>query len=73
MTELVNLADTSVIKAGNAFCVALRDGRLPLGVDHPLGVYLDDCRHLRGYEILVGGRSPRLLIASDAAGTAAVF
>jgi glycogen debranching enzyme len=73
MSELVNLAQSTVIKAGNAFCVALRDGRLPLTLDHPLGVYLDDCRHLRGYEILLDGHAPRLLIASDAAGTAAVY
>jgi glycogen debranching enzyme len=73
VTQLVNLSDTTVVKAGNAFCVALRDGSLPLAGDHPLGVYLDDCRHLRSYELRVGGQPPRLLIASDAAGTAALF
>jgi glycogen debranching enzyme len=73
MSELVNLSETTVIKARNAFCVALRDGRLPLAGDHPLGLYLDDCRHLRGLELWLEGRRPRLLIASDAAGTAAVF
>jgi glycogen debranching enzyme len=73
MTELVNLAETTVIKAGNGFCVALRDGRLPIAGDHPLGLYLDDCRHLRGHELWLGGREPRLLVGSDAAGTAAVF
>jgi glycogen debranching enzyme len=73
MSELVNLSDTTVIKAGNAFCVALSDGRLPLADDHPLGVYLADCRHLRGYELWIGGRQPRLLISNDSAGAAAVF
>jgi glycogen debranching enzyme len=73
VSELVNLSDTTVIKAGNGFCVALRDGRLPLAGDHPLGVYLTDCRHLRGHELRVGGQQPRPLIASDAAGTAAVI
>jgi glycogen debranching enzyme len=73
MTELVNLSDTTVIKSGNGFCVALRDGRLPLAGDHPLGLYLDDCRYLRGHELWLGGSPPRLLIASDTAGTAAVF
>jgi glycogen debranching enzyme len=73
MTELVNLSDTTVIESGNGFCVALRDGRLPLAGDHPLGLYLDDCRYLRGHELWLGGRPPRLLIGSDAAGTAAVF
>jgi glycogen debranching enzyme len=73
MSELVNLAGTTVVKAGNAFCVALRDGRLPLGGDHPLGLYQDDCRHLRGYELRLGDRAPRLLVGSDAAGTGAVY
>jgi glycogen debranching enzyme len=73
MTELVNLAETTVVKAGNGFCVALRDGGLPLAGDHPLGLYLDDCRHLRGHELWLGDQPPRLLIASDAPGNAAVF
>jgi glycogen debranching enzyme len=73
MIELVNLSDSTVVKSGNAFCVALRDGALPIDRDHPLGIYLDDCRHLRGYELRIGGRPPRLLVASDAAGAGAVF
>ena len=73
VAELVNLADTTVVKSGNAFCVALRDGGLPTKQDHPLGVYLNDCRHLRGHELRIGGQPPRLLISSDAAGTAAAF
>jgi glycogen debranching enzyme len=73
VTDLVNLSDATVIKVGNAFCVAKRDGDMPLAGEHPLGVYLDDCRYLRGHELRVGGQRPRLLIASDAAGTAAVY
>jgi glycogen debranching enzyme len=71
--DLVNLSETTLVKAGNGFCVALRDGSLPLATDHPLGVYLDDCRYLRGYELRLGGRPPRLLAASDAPGTGAAF
>jgi glycogen debranching enzyme len=73
VTELVNLSETTVVKSGNGFCIALRDGHLPLAAGHPLGLYLNDCRHLRGHELRLGGERPRLLIASDAAGTAAVF
>jgi glycogen debranching enzyme len=73
MSELVNLAHTTVVKAANAFCVALQDGRLPLAGDHPLGLYQDDCRHLRGCELRINGCAPRLLVGSDAAGTGAIF
>jgi glycogen debranching enzyme len=73
VTELVNLSATTVVKSGNGFCIALDDGRLPLESDHPLGLYLDDCRHLRGYELRLGGQAPRLLIDSDAPGTGAVY
>ncbi|MGZ6729532.1 MAG: amylo-alpha-1,6-glucosidase, partial [Gaiellaceae bacterium] len=73
MTELVNLSQATVLKAGDAFCISSRDGGLPLAGDHPLGVYLEDCRHLRGYELRLAGRPLRLLHASDAAGTGAVF
>ena len=34
---IANLAETIVIKDGNVFMVTLRDGRLPAGVEHPLG------------------------------------
>jgi hypothetical protein len=44
VSELVSLSEATVIKEGNAFCVAMRDGRLPLADDHPLGIYLADCR-----------------------------
>jgi glycogen debranching enzyme len=73
VTELVNLSETAVVKAANAFCVTLRDGRLPVVGEHPLGLYLDDCRYLRAYELRLAGRPPRLLVSSDAAGTGAVF
>jgi glycogen debranching enzyme len=73
VTELVNLAEATVVKAGNGFCVTLRDGGLPIESDHPLGLYLDDCRHLRGHELRLGARAPRPLIASDSPGTAAAF
>jgi glycogen debranching enzyme len=53
--------------------VTLQDGRLPLEGNHPLGLYLRDCRHLCGHELRIGSRQPRLLISTDAAGTAAVF
>jgi glycogen debranching enzyme len=70
--ELGNLADTIVIKDGNVFLVAMPDGRLPADVEHPLGLWFRDCRFLRVQEIRICGQLPRLLTATDAAGTQAV-
>jgi glycogen debranching enzyme len=69
---LVNLAETIVIKEENVFAVARRDGSLPVGVPHPLGIYSDDCRFLSGHELFVNGVRPRLLVASAAPGSESV-
>lgn len=62
----------TVIKAGNAFCVAQPDGQLPVG-EHALGLYVEDCRHLSVHELALNGVAPRLLVSSDQAGQAAVY
>jgi glycogen debranching enzyme len=67
-----NLADTVVIKDGNVFMFALRDGRLPAGARHPLGLWFRDCRFLSAHEVRIGGELPRLLTATDAEGTVSV-
>jgi glycogen debranching enzyme len=67
-----NLAETIVIKDGNVFMVTLRDGRLPAGVEHPLGLWFRDCRFLCAHELRVCGELPRMLTATDAEGTTAV-
>ena len=69
---LVNLAETIVIKEENVFVVCRRDGSLPVGSKHPLGVYSDDCRFLCGHELRVNGAEPRLLVASAAPGSESV-
>jgi glycogen debranching enzyme len=69
---LGNLADTIVIKDGNVFLVSLRDGCLPPEIEHPLGLWFRDCRFLCVHEIRICERLPRLLTATDAAGTQAV-
>jgi glycogen debranching enzyme len=73
VSGLLNLAESTVVKGLTAFCVALRDGSLPLDGDHPLGLYREDCRHLSGHELRVGGEPLRLLVSDDVAGTIAVF
>lgn len=65
------MADTIVIKAGNVFLVTLPDARLPAGGEHPLGLWFRDCRFLCLHELRLCGRLPRLLTATDAAGTEA--
>jgi len=70
--DIANLAETIVIKDGNVFMVTLRDGRLPAGGRHPLGLWFRDCRFLCALELRICGRLPRLLTASDAEGTVAV-
>ena len=69
---LANLAETIVIKNGNVFMVTLRDGRLPAEIEHPLGLWFRDCRFLSALELTVCGQLPRLLTATEAAGTGAV-
>ncbi len=69
---LVNVAETTVIKEENVFVVCERDGSLPVGRKHPLGVYSDDCRFLSGHELYVNGVRPRLLVASAAPGSESV-
>lgn len=70
--DLGNLAETVVIKERNLFLVSFRDGRLPSGQRHPLGLYWCDCRFLNVHELRLGGLLPRLLVASDELGTLAV-
>ena len=70
--SIPNLAETIVIKDGNVFMVTLRDGRLPAGGDHPLGLWFRDCRFVSTHELRICGEPPRLLTATDAEGTAAV-
>jgi glycogen debranching enzyme len=70
--ELRSLEDTVVIKEGNLFAVTMPDGSVPIEGPHPLGFYWCDCRFLSGHELRLSGARPRLLIASDELGSAAV-
>lgn len=70
--ELSSLEETVVIKDGNLFVLSARDGSLPLGLDHPLGLYYEDCRFLCGHELRIAGARPRLLIVSSPVGAAAI-
>jgi glycogen debranching enzyme len=72
MSAAADLTHTTVLKDGNAFLVTTPSGDVPLAGGHPLGLYRDDCRFLSGHELQVGGARPRLLVASETTGAAAV-
>jgi glycogen debranching enzyme len=69
---LVNLSQTTVLKAGNVYSVTERDGSLDMRPGHPLGVFRDDCRFVSGHELRIGGARPELLVAASRSGFAAV-
>lgn len=68
----MNLAEALVIKRGNLFLLTPRDASLPGGPEQPLGLWYRDCRFLSVHELLLDGRPPMLLQASDARGDRAV-
>jgi glycogen debranching enzyme len=70
--SVVSLTDAIVLKDESVFLIGLRDGTIPAVGRHPLGLYLDDCRHLSGHELRIAGVTPRLLVASAPTGAAAV-
>lgn len=70
--RVVSLTDAIVLKEGGVFSVSLRDGTIPLQGEHPLGLYLDDCRYLSGHELRLNGVAPRLLVASAPTGSVGV-
>jgi glycogen debranching enzyme len=70
--SLVSLTDAIVLKDESVFLIGLRDGTIPIAGAHPLGLYLDDCRHLSGHELRIAGVRPRLLVASAPTGAEAI-
>jgi glycogen debranching enzyme len=71
--RLVSLPDSIVIKDGNTFLLSDRDGSIrPPTEDSPVGLYMNDCRYLSHYEMLVANSPPMLLVASDSPGTSAI-
>jgi len=72
-TDVESLAQAIVMKKGNLFFVAQRDGNVPMTGNHGFGLYYHDCRYLNGYELKLGGVSPVGLSASAAVGAVGVF
>lgn len=68
-----SIAHALIIKDGDIFFVADRDGNVPLGGHHGFGLYYHDCRFLNGYQLTLGGCEPEPLVASAAAGFSAML
>ncbi len=71
MSGPVDLSDAIIVKSGGAYCVSERDGSLPAGKPHPLGIYRQDARHLKTHVLTLGGRRPVVRDATDEEGSAA--
>lgn len=67
------IAEAVVIKDGDLFLLVEPDGRIPRGIEHGLGLYFEDCRFLRTYEITLNGVRPVALGSTSAPGDSAAF
>lgn len=72
-TYQLSTTDAVVLKDGNIFFLTKRDGSVPLGGKHGLGLYYHDCRFLDAYELRVGGVPPQGLAASAASPFSAIL
>jgi glycogen debranching enzyme len=64
------ITDALVIKDRDLFFLCNPDGEVPIDSDHGLGLYLNDCRFLRGYELLLAGDTADRLASTAAEGNA---
>lgn len=60
------MADAVVLKDEDIFLLTARDGSVPLGGKHGLGLYYHDCRFLDGYQLTIDGDKPDALVATAA-------
>lgn len=68
-----SIADAIVAKDEDLCFICERDGSVPLGGDHGLGLYYHDCRYLNGYEMHLNGVKPDPLVATANRGFMSVF
>ncbi|MGH9683912.1 MAG: amylo-alpha-1,6-glucosidase [Candidatus Acidiferrales bacterium] len=67
------MADAVVLKDEDIFFLTARDGSVPLGGKHGLGLYYHDCRFLEGYELAIAGQAPQGLVATAASSYMAAY
>ncbi len=68
-----SIASALVIKDGGVFFLCQRNGEIPVGGQHGLGLYYHDCRFLNGYALNVQDSDLDLLAASAGKGFSAAI
>lgn len=67
--KVARTADAVVCKYGSVFFTSNESGDVPIGdEEHGLGLYLDDCRYLDGYELTIEDLRPTALSSSSGQG-----
>ncbi len=69
----LGMADAVVLKDEDIFFLTARDGSVPLGGKHGLGLYYHDCRFLQAYELTIGDEAPEGLVATAASSYMAAY
>lgn len=65
-----SIADAVVSKEGSLFMLTDRNGSVPASERHGFGLYHNDCRYLRAYELRLAGRTLNPLVPPLPRGTA---
>ena len=73
VSKRLSTLDAVVLKDENIYFLAARDGSVPLGGEHALGLYYHDTRFLDGYELKIDGVKPEGLAASASSTYKATF
>jgi len=68
-----SIAEATVIKEGNIFFLCDSFGNVPLTGRHGFGLYYQDCRFLKGYELKLAGERMQSLVSSSVNGFEAVI
>jgi glycogen debranching enzyme len=58
-----SIANAVIIKDQEIFFLSMLDGQVPMDPGHGYGLYYNDCRYLKGYEVKLGNTAPDSLIA----------
>jgi len=72
-TPPINIANAVVIKNDDVFFLAEHGGAVPMSNEDGFGLYYQDCRYLRGYEIQMAGTRPNVLASNSDQGSMAWF